>query len=130
MAARKRDYKAEYRRRLKLGRLRGETVKEARGHRGDRTKAQRAAETPVIKKGVEPTRVAQYLGSLKGDRNAVVIVRWGDGSQSVIGRGKAGRLRNYMRELAEEHGSIKDYMEGKYGVSVAGQVISVSIAWQ
>lgn len=90
--ARRRDYAAEYRRRKELGRHRGETLAEARGHRAERKGGVGASGE------LAPSRVPSYLDRLAERRSVKIVAYTEDGGVHVIGRGKPRALAQWMRE--------------------------------
>lgn len=93
---RKRDYRAEYQRRLELGRQRGETVAESRGHRAEgRRRVGASAE-------LAPARTPGYLDRLAARRTVRVMGYTADGRAVVVAQGKAHAAAAWLREQLAE----------------------------
>lgn len=132
MAARKRDYKAEYRRRLELGRLRGETVKQARGHRGDLTRAERAAggrPGVVLKRDLSGDAVMEQLSLLSRSRRAMVIAHREDGTQQIVAGKKGGQDPRRLREYIEDEEGLDEMADEDDRYGDHGAVVSYSVVW-
>ncbi len=115
MAARQRDYKAEYQSRIAKGLAEGKTRAQARGHGAERKGAVAAS------KALTARDLPGYLAKLKQGRSVKVMATLENGKVVEIARGKPGPLVEAWSEDDAEGGGY-DWDHGYKGSSAVKTV--------